>query len=136
MFETKKEEFKTPYKCAYCGKAYYSIPERTKCETACAAKMVEEEKKIKKEQKDKAKKDTLDYVNGLWDKANEARKMAENAEKEMIKKYPDLKNRSNDTTYPPNYFITFDIPDYGSDEYIKKIKKSIFDELNSARVKW
>ena len=95
MFETKKEEFKTPYKCAYCGKAYYSIPERTKCETTCAAKAVVEEEKKKRDRVEKDKKDTLEYVNSLWVKVDEAKKLAKNAEQEMIKKYPDLARNNN-----------------------------------------
>lgn len=88
-------EVKKKYCCEYCGQSYDSPVDKAKCVLACAAKATVEEEKRKREQEEKDKNDVLAYVNGLWDKVNEAKKLAENAEHEMVKKYPELARKDN-----------------------------------------
>lgn len=48
------------YKCGICGKEYNSIASRSKCETACVAQKIEEDRKAK-EAKKKAEQ-TADFA--------------------------------------------------------------------------
>ncbi len=80
---------KPMFKCAYCGKEYSTVSERTKCEIACEQKAKAEANKKAAEEKERIKKEKITYVNSLWNKASDAFELAKKTEDELHKNYPD-----------------------------------------------
>lgn len=112
------------YYCEYCGRGWGSPVDKAKCVLACAAKMKAED--------EKRKKDILDYVNSLWDKACDAKKMAENAEREMKKKYPELKSKGNINYKEATNTNKFHVSLNGENIRDEKIAQEIIDRLKQS----
>ena len=79
---------KRMFRCEYCGKEYPTVSERTKCESDCERKAKEYVLKKEAEEKEQVKQNKVDYVNGLWKKVEDARKLAQKSEDELHKEYP------------------------------------------------
>ncbi len=121
---------KKMFKCEYCGKEYSTVSERTKCELACEQKAKEIASKKEAEEKERVKKNKIDYVNGLWNKAKEARELAQMAEDEFHKSYPNVKT-SKPSSFDNNTNSIFNVTINGEnidDEKVVSELKKLFTE--------
>ena len=66
-------ENQTIYKCALCGKTYYSIAQRMNCEQTCLKKQEEEERKSAEAKKAAEYEARVEEVNVAFEKAYELR---------------------------------------------------------------
>ncbi|MFA6667751.1 MAG: hypothetical protein WCS51_05325, partial [Bacilli bacterium] len=77
----------------------------------------------------------IDYVNGLWNKAKEARELAQMAEDEFHKSYPNVKI-SKPSSVDNNTNSTFNVTVNGKnidDEKVVAELKNLFAECNNER---
>ena len=136
---------KQMFKCAYCGKEYVSVLERTKCEIACGEKLEQELNKKVSEEKEHVKKDKVAYVISLWKKVSDAFELAKKAEDELHKNYPDVviaKPTSIMAYMNSDNSNTFNVTINGNkinDENVTSEMKKLFTDYrtnNFARYNW